>query len=431
MSSPKKYLADESKLSRFETLEHRRLLTAQWSNVIDNPYFPLLPGTQWVYKGSSGGQAEKVRVTVTNDTKVIDGATTTAVLDRVFRNGQLVERTYDYYAQDKAGNVWYFGENTSEYKNGKLINTDGSFEAGVNGAKAGIIMTAKPGVGDAYYQEMAKGVAEDQARVLSVKGKAKSPFASSSNCLVTKEFTALDPGAAEQKYYAPGIGLLYAKDVKGGDEVLRLASYELAPTGFGSVIDNPYFPLTPGTTYVFKGSLDGVAEKVRTVVTHDTKVVNGVTTTVVLDRVFVKGQVVERTYDYYAQDKIGNVWYFGEDTGEYVNGVLVNTDGSFLAGVNGAKAGFIMPAQPDTGLAYYEEHATGVAEDQARVIKNHQRVVTPFATFGDCLVTENFTALEPAALEHKFYAAGFGPVFSQDVRGGQDILRLVSVEFEQ
>src|SRR3954467_10643218 len=118
-----------------EPLEPRRLLASGWSSVIDNPLFPLLPGTAWRYKGTKGSEAETVRTAVTNDTRLIQGVTTTVVLDRAYINGELVEKTYDYFAQDKLGNVWYFGENTKEYENGLVVSTSGSFEAGVNGAK--------------------------------------------------------------------------------------------------------------------------------------------------------------------------------------------------------------------------------------------------------------------------------------------------------
>src|SRR3954454_11786287 len=150
----------ESLLVIAELLESRRLLASGWSSVIDNPFFPLLPGTTWIYKGQREGDTEAVRTTVTSDTKVIQGVTTTIVLDRAYINGELAEKTYDFFAQDKLGNVWYFGENTKEYENGQVVSTAGSFEAGVNGAKAGIIMLAHPQVGDAYKQEVAVGVAE-------------------------------------------------------------------------------------------------------------------------------------------------------------------------------------------------------------------------------------------------------------------------------
>ena len=416
--------------STCETLEPRTLFASSgWSPVIDNPLFPLFPGTTWTYKGTSesDGAGEKVVTTVTNQTKLIQGVRTTVVLDKNYIDGALAEKTYDFFAQDRAGNVWYFGEQTYEYDDGKVVSTEGSFLAGVNGAKPGIIMLAHPRVGDEYKQEQAVGVAEDEAEVLAVGETATTPFATFANCLKTKDFTKLEPGANEEKFYAPGIGLVMSQGSDG--EVVRLTSVELAPAAFGDTIDNPYFPLVRGTKYVYKGTSDGEPQKDTVEVTRDTRQIQGVSATVVLDKVYVNGELKEKTYDFYAQDLAGNVWYFGEDTFEYEDGKVVSTAGSFLAGVNGAKAGIIMPAQPDVGSHYFEERAAGVAEDQARVIATAARAVTPFATFGRCLQTENFTDLEPGALEHKLYAPGFGLVFASDVSGGDDTVRLVSVTF--
>ena len=336
-----------------EPLESRRLMASGWNDVIDNRFFPLLPGTTWIYKGQRDGDAEVVRTTVTSDTKVIQGVTTTVVLDRAYINGQLAEKTYDFYAQDKTGNVWYFGENTKEYENGQVTSTEGSFEAGVNGAQAGIIMLAHPQVGDAYRQEVAIGVAEDEAKVLAIDGKAKTPFATFGGCLVTEDFTKLEPGVREHKFYAPGFGFVFSESFGGESETLKLTSLDLPPSAFGTVIDNPYFPLIVGTTFIYKGTDGGDPVVDRVQVTSDTKVIAGVTTTPVLDRVFVNGELTEKTYDYYAQDKLGNVWYFGEKTAEFENGQVTSTEGSFQAGVNGAKAGFIMLAHPGVGSFYY------------------------------------------------------------------------------
>lgn len=416
-----------------ETLEPRRLLSQApgFVDVIDNPFMPLIPGTSYLYKGVIDGESQKVRTIVTNDTRVINGVTTTVVLDRVYINDELREKTYDYFAQDKLGNVWYFGEDTKEYENGVVVSTAGTFHAGENGAQAGIIMLAHPSVGDQYHEEMAPG-AEDEAKVVATQQRAKTPFATFNNCLETANSTALEPGALERKLYAPGIGVVFSADVSDPENVndtLKLVSVDNSPSSFGTTIDNPYFPVIPGTTYRYKGIKDGQSSKVLTTVTNDTKVIQGVTTTVVLDRLFLDGELAENTYDFYAQDKVGNVWYFGENTKEYENGQVVSTAGSFEAGVNGAKSGIIMLAQPGAGDNYFEERATGVAEDQATVIGTGGRAKVPFATFNNCLETNNFTLLDPGALERKLYAPGFGLVFSEDISGGEDTIKLVSIEF--
>jgi hypothetical protein len=414
---------------QIERLEQRYFLNGQapgWSDTITNPYFPLLVGSEWVYSGTKDGETELDRVQVTNTTKVVTGVTTTVVLDRVYINGELAEKTYDHYAQDKAGNVWYFGEDSRDIENGKVVSREGSWEAGVNGAKAGIIMQAKPGVGDRYFQEMAIGVAEDQAQNVSLAGGAVTPFGSFQNCLRTSETSPLDVGSIEQKFYAPGIGEV--KETSAGDEVevLKLKSFTVGPAGFSDTIDNPFFPVLPGSVAVFKGSKDGESETERVIVTNDTKVITGVTTTVVFDRVFVNGELAEKTYDHFAQDKIGNVWYFGEDSREIENGQVTSREGSWEAGVNGAKAGIVMQVIPGVGNNLHQEDAPGVAEDQATTLAvGGAHADVPFATFNNCLLTQEFTVLEPGALEQKFYAAGIGLVKSQAISGEQEILRLV------
>src|SRR5919109_412939 len=137
--------------------------------VIDNPYFPLEPGTKFIYEGESEGTPTREVMTVTSETKEILGVTTTVVHHLAYEDKVLVEETFDWFAQDVDGNVWYFGEDTKEFdENGNVISTEGSWEAGVDGAEAGIIMLADPQVGDRYYQEFYRGEAEDQAKVLQL-----------------------------------------------------------------------------------------------------------------------------------------------------------------------------------------------------------------------------------------------------------------------
>ena len=160
-------------------------------------------------------------MSVTHSTKRIMGVKCVVVKDRVFAQGKLGEKTFDYYAQDKNGNVWYFGEDSKEYKNGK-VSTGGSWEAGKAGAKPGIIMQAHPKVGQTYRQEYSKGSAEDMAKVLKLNGSAKVPYESFDHVLVTKEWTPLEPGVAEHKYYAAGVGDIKEVTVKGPSETLEL-----------------------------------------------------------------------------------------------------------------------------------------------------------------------------------------------------------------
>ncbi|HEX9330474.1 MAG TPA: hypothetical protein VF896_01225 [Anaerolineales bacterium] len=190
---------------------------------VDNPYFPLEPGTTFVYRGETEGVPTRDVVTVTYDTKVILGVTTTVVHDQAYEDGVIVEDTFDWYAQDKAGNVWYFGEDTKELdENGNVISTEGSWEAGVNGAEPGIIMEADPKKGDKYQQEFAQDVAEDMAQVIGFEDSFCVRYGCFDNVLVTKEWSPLEKGVVENKYYAKGVGFLSAVMVKGGDEQTEL-----------------------------------------------------------------------------------------------------------------------------------------------------------------------------------------------------------------
>ena len=182
---------------------------ANFISGIDNPYFPLKPGTVSVFQGETEKGSEHNEVYVTNETKEILGVTCVVVSDTVKVDGKLEDATLDWYAQDKQGNVWYFGEDSKEYdENGNVSSTKGSWEAGVNGAQPGIIMEAAPKVGDTYRQEYYQGEAEDMASVLSLSETASVPSGSYTDVLMTKEWSALDPAVVEQKYYAREIGLI-------------------------------------------------------------------------------------------------------------------------------------------------------------------------------------------------------------------------------
>jgi hypothetical protein len=190
---------------------------------VNNPYFPLEPGTSLIYRGETEGVPTRNVTYVTNDTKVILGVTTIVVHDQAFEEGVLVEDTFDWFAQDVDGNVWYFGEDTKELdEDGNVISTEGSWKAGVDGAEPGIIMLADPKKGDRYQQEFLPGVAEDRAQVIGFEDSFCVPYDCFDNVLVTKEWSPLDKGVVENKYYAEGIGFISAVMVKGGEENTEL-----------------------------------------------------------------------------------------------------------------------------------------------------------------------------------------------------------------
>ena len=200
----------------------------------------------------------------------------------------------------------------------------------------------------------------------------------------------------------------------------------LDPSTFVALVDNPYWPLTPGSEWVYREtSGDGEVLRVVVTVTSETKQILGIDATVVHDTVSLGNEVVEDTFDWYAQDADGNVWYLGEDTKEFKNGKVVSTEGSWEAGVNWAQAGIILPAAPTPGLTYREEYLEGEAEDAATVLGVDEQVEVPFGIFDGVLLTKNFTPLTPELVEHKFYAVGVGQVAAITVSGGTDREELI------
>ncbi|MFI2363085.1 hypothetical protein [Promicromonospora sp. NPDC019610] len=191
---------------------------ADLSTEIDNEYWPMEPGTQWVYRETDEeGQELRVVVTVTSETKeVADGSTARVVRDTVTRRGEVVEDTFDWYAQDPDGTIWYLGEDTAEFEGGKVTTTEGSFEAGLDGALAGVIMPGDPAVGMAYRQEFYRGEAEDNGAVLSLDEQAEVPAGHYDHALLTKDTITIEPDVLEYKLYAPGVGPVLTLGVSGG-----------------------------------------------------------------------------------------------------------------------------------------------------------------------------------------------------------------------
>ena len=198
---------------------------ADFTTEIDNPFFPMTPGSKWVYEEKDvDGALNRVEVTVTNRTKTIMGIEARVVHDLVTVDGEVKEDTLDWYAQDKDGNLWYLGEDTKEYEDGKVSSTKGSWEAGVDGALAGVLLPADPEVGMTYRQEYYEGEAEDRAEVESVDESAELAYGSFKDVLKTKETTPLEPDLVEHKFYAKGIGVVLvlarSKEGPGREELV-------------------------------------------------------------------------------------------------------------------------------------------------------------------------------------------------------------------
>jgi len=246
-----------------------------------------------------------------------------------------------------------------------------------------------------------------------------------------------DPAKRSSCQQQASADLADARDTcSGGFEVRRASCQKLGPgpyvpvidpTNFTTTIDNPYFPLVPGTTFTYL-SRNG---RIRDVfaVTHETRVINRVTCVQVHDSVYTEGELAEDTLDFFAQDREGNVWYFGENTAEFENGLLATIDGSFLSGLSHDKAGIIMKAHPAPGDFYRQEFSLGNAEDFAETLNLNSRVVVPYGQFNNCLKSQETTPLEPDALEDKYYALGVGNVLTVDlVTGERDELISITTE---
>jgi hypothetical protein len=213
-----------------EAKHHARPTTAANLNpsgfvtAVTNKFFPLVPGTTFHYEGQKDGVPGTNDTTVLRTTKTILGVKCTTVQDVAHEEGKLVEKTFDWYAQDTAGNVWYFGEDSTAYLPDGTISKEGSWQAGVNGAQQGIIMEAAPKVGDKYQQENAPGVAQDMAQVMSLDKSLCVPYGCFDDLLLTRESTPLSKGDVEEKYYAPNVGFIYGQAIRGGNENTQLVS---------------------------------------------------------------------------------------------------------------------------------------------------------------------------------------------------------------
>ena len=229
-----------------------------------------------------------------------------------------------------------------------------------------------------------------------------------------------------------GLGLslsLLAVSATAGEPAARQVAAGVDPADFNSPTTNPYFPLRPGTVSHYRGSDDGKRFHERVSVTHETKTIQGVGTTVVIDVLRrADGSIAERTHDWYATDNDGNVWYFGEATATYDrHGKLRSRAGSWQAGVDGAVAGLIMPADPKPTAAYRQELYPGHAEDQAWIVQRNATVTVPYGRLRNVVRSFEWSRLEPHVVSVKFYGRGLGIVREQDVTGGTELFELVAV----
>jgi hypothetical protein len=204
----------------------------------------------------------------------------------------------------------------------------------------------------------------------------------------------------------------------------------LNPADFTADVSHPYWPMKPGTRWTYRDvDEEGEVQEVVIVATTATKkLANGITARVVRDTVRSEGDLVEDTFDWYAQDSAGNVWYMGEDTAEFENGKIVTRSGSFEAGAGGALPGILLPAEPQVGQKYRQEYLKGEAEDNGEVLGTNQLVEVPTGRYNDALLTRDTNSLEPTIVEYKLYARGIGPVLALDISGGASREELVKID---
>jgi hypothetical protein len=202
------------------------------------------------------------------------------------------------------------------------------------------------------------------------------------------------------------------------------------PENFVSTIDNPFLVFTPGSTFIYTGETDEGTERVEIEVLSETRVVMGITCVIVRDRAFLENELIEDTQDWFAQDKDGNVWYFGEDVDNYENGVIANHYGSWEAGVDGAQPGIIMLGNPVIGLHYRQELYSGEAEDEGEVVGKNESVAIAAGTFTGCLKIKETNPLDPEFLEYKYYANGVGLVMVEKIQDPVETEELVSFDIK-
>ncbi len=397
---------------------------------IDHPYFPASPpGTKWNYEAETKDGLEQVIVEVLPEKREVWGVMATVIRDTVYLDGELVEDTWDWFAQDTTGNVWYLGEETYEYEDEEIVCDCGAWEAGVDGALPGIIMPAELEPGDPYYQEFHAGEAEDQGQIVSVDETVEVSGETFHGCIKTHDTSTIDPEIDSYKYYCAGIGFVMEEEEA---EVVELVSfddttYEPGITGedLSPSSSNALFPAAPGTKWTYEGETEDGTERTEIEVLEETREVWGVEAAVIRDTVYLEGEVIEDTWDWFAEDAEGNVWYLGEETYEYEDGEVACDCGSWESGVDGALPGMIIPAQPEVGQSYYQEYQIGEAEDRGEIVEVGVTVTVAAGRFEDCVITRDTSAINPTADETKTLCPGVGVVLEE-----AEDERVELVEFE-
>jgi hypothetical protein len=455
-------------------LEDITLATFDNPTEINNKYFPLTPGTQYVYEGFTWEGKNQIPhsiiFAVTDLTKEVQNIQTVVAYILDYSDSELVEAEIAFYAQDNDGNVWFMGEYPEVYEYGEVVEAP-SWIPGIKGAKAGIVMKAHPELGmPSYAQGWGPAVGwNDRGRVVALGEQACVPFACYEDLLVTEEFSHTQPNAAQVKYYAPGLGNIKVT-YSGGDaskETLELTAltqldaearkevreaafeleqsalenskevyaasaplqyapepptvaefWEMDPANFSNstVINNAWMPLQPGTRWVQEGTAvddegNSFVRRIEFTVTGLTKEIGGVNTVVAWIVDYNDGEVVEKEIAFYAQDDDGNVWYFGEHPEEFENGEFVKAS-PWIHGIEDARAGIKMMAEPKLGIpSYYQGWGPAVDwSDYGQIDQAGLETCVPVACYQDVLVIAESSLGEVDAYQLKYFARGVGEV---------------------
>ena len=429
---------------------------ASFSNplMINNTWRPMVPETSQVYQLKTEDGGEIIVVEVLDETRMVDGVLSRVVRDRVFEDGLLMEDTFDWFAQDDSGNIWYLGEEVINYEyddDDEVLETneDGSWESGEDvadvgsNAVAGILIKANPIVGDSYQQEFYEGEAEDMAEVVAtnVTVELDNGF-TYTGAVQTQEWNPLEPGGDEYKYYAPNLGLVLEEAIVEEERVElmgtfltgedRVPDFDAAVFTDPTTVDNTYFPLVPGAIYTYEMETEDGLEKVVSEVLEETTEINGVECRVVRVMEYLDDLLIEDTSDWYAQDDSGNVWYMGEEVINYEYDdedelLGTNDDGAWETGEDGALAGIIMWANQVVGESYYQEYYEDEAEDMAMAFNLTVTVeLSDDTVYDNCLQILEWNPLEPEGVEYKYYAPGVGLIMEEE--GEDEKLELVDME---
>ncbi len=385
---------------------------------IDHPVLPMPEGRQLVLQGDEEGELIRLEIDVLDRFEAVGGVMTRVVAETEYKDGELFERTYNYFAQSDTGTVCYFGEAVEFFENGEVVNRQGSWRA-EQGNKPGIQMPATPTVNTRFAQENAPGQAEDQSAIKAVDASVQTPLGAFENVVEMIDWNPLDGqtvAEGEVKRYAPAVGLVTDQEIelvamRAELTPLDLAACDPAVQSFTLNINNPFFPLPVGRRLTLEDVDEGDQIRLEIEVPDQVETVAGVGTRVVTETEFINGELFERTFNYFAQTLNGDVCYFGEDVEFYENGALVDRRGSWRAGQNGSKPGIQMPAQPVALTQYAQEVAPGVAEDKTLIEAINQSVSTPAGEYAGSVLTMDWNPLDGDSFldaEPKAYAPGVG-----------------------